>query len=222
MSKKQHALFGVIGLGRFGFALAKTLAELGSEVLVLDGTPEKVRDAAAFTEHAFMVEALHKEALQEAGIQNCDTVIVCIGEKIDTSILTTLNVIAMGVPHVIAKAISPEHGFVLEKLGAEVVYPDHDMAVRLGNRLVTSQIMEYISLSSEVDISELMLTERVSGKTVLELDLRKNYGLNIIAVKHEGETQIEVEPHQALYAGDVIVVAGKRESIRRFAHDLTA
>ena len=105
--------YGIIGLGRFGTALAKTLSEAGEEVIVIDNTESKVKELRQYTENAFVAETLTKEVLEEIGIQNCDTVVVCIGEKIDTSILTTLNVVSLGVPRVIAKAISPDQGAVL-------------------------------------------------------------------------------------------------------------
>lgn len=129
MKKIKPVSFGVIGLGRFGTALAKSLAESGKEVIVIDCNEDKVRELRHFTEHAFVAENLTKETLEEIGIQNCDTVIVCIGEKIDTSILTTLHVVSLNVPHVIAKALSQDQGAVLEKIGAEVVYPERDPCV---------------------------------------------------------------------------------------------
>ena len=95
--------YGIIGMGRFGSALACTLAEAGKEILVLDQDEEKVRRMRSYTEHAYVVRNLQKETLQETGIQNCDQVIVCIGDKVDVSILTTLNVINLGVPHVVAR-----------------------------------------------------------------------------------------------------------------------
>lgn len=214
--KGANELFGVIGLGRFGFAMAQTLAEAGKELMVVDCNEDKIREASALTDHAFTVPALTRELLHEVGIQNCDTVIVCIGEKIDTSILTTLNVIGLGVRRVIAKAISFEQGCVLEKLGAEVVYPERDMAVRLANRLMGSKVLEYITLSNEVDITELRLNRKINAMTVLTLDLRKSFGLNIIAVKHNGEINTEIEPSLVLHEGDVMVVVGKRVNIKQF------
>ncbi|MFQ9511758.1 MAG: potassium channel family protein, partial [Lachnospiraceae bacterium] len=114
MNHQSTIEYGIIGLGRFGTALAKTLAEAGREVLVLDNNENKVKDIREVTQHAFVVDHLDKNVLEEAGIQNCETVIICIGEKIDVSILTTMNVISMGVPRVIAKALSFEQGAVLE------------------------------------------------------------------------------------------------------------
>ncbi|MFR2847488.1 MAG: potassium channel family protein, partial [Hungatella hathewayi] len=129
MSRKQGGIeFGIIGLGRFGYALAASLAEAGREVMVIDNTESKVKQIRNLVAEAFVVQDLERETLESTGIQNCQTVIVCIGEQIDKSILTTLNVISMGIPRVIAKATSRDQGCVLEKIGAEVVYPERDLA----------------------------------------------------------------------------------------------
>lgn len=215
--KHSKKLYGVIGLGRFGAALAKSLAEEDGEIIVLDQNESRVREAAAYTENAFTVRELNRETLSECGIQNCDTVVVCIGEKIDVSILTTLIVLELGVKKVIAKATSPEQGAVLERLGAEVVYPERDMAIRLAQRLTSSHIMEYISLSDEIDITELELGAGVDGLTVRELELRQRFGLNIIAVRHGGEIHTEISPDTLLHTNDTMVVCGKKTGIEALA-----
>ena len=120
---KNNELYGIIGLGRFGFALAQNLVKSGKEVIVLDKNPDIIKQASTFTENAFIVQSLTQQTLEEVGIQNCDTVIVCIGDKIDVSVLTTMHLINMGVPNVISKANSADQGMVLEKLGAKVVFP---------------------------------------------------------------------------------------------------
>ncbi len=214
-TKDSEGIFGVIGLGRFGSALARTLAEEGKDVLALDRDESKIRQALEYTTEAMVVQSLDKKTLEECGVQNCDTVIVCIGSEIDASILTTLNVISLGIPKVIAKAVSYEQGCVLEKIGAEVVYPEHDMAVRLAHRLVSPRVMEYISLSDDVDISELKLTQRLTGKTVLEANLRKKFGVNIIALEHGQTTTIEIGPNTVFHEGDSMVVVGNRDNIHR-------
>lgn len=217
MKKHSAAIeFGIIGLGRFGSALATTLAEAGREVLVLDNNETKIRQIRNYTENAFVVGDLTKEALEEAGVGNCDTVIVCIGEKVDTSILTTLNVISMGVPRVIAKAFSPEQGLILEKIGAEVIYPEHDMAIRLGNRLLSSRVMDYIALNDNIAITELKLTSNIDGQSVLQADLRKRFKLNIIALVHDNKTTTDITPEHILYENDVLVVVGNEEDIKSF------
>lgn len=126
-----------------------------------------------FTEHAFVADHLNKETLEEIGMQNCDTVIVCIGENIDTSILTTLHVVSLGVPHVIAKAISSDQGTVLEKIGADVVYPERDMALRLGKRLLSQNFLDSISLNNEVEIKQIPLPASAAGSSVEEMNLRQ-------------------------------------------------
>lgn len=212
--------FGVIGLGRFGFALATTLAEAGKEVLVLDSSENKIRQIRSYTDNAFVVGELTKEALEESGIQNCGTVIVGIGEKIDVSILTTLNLISMGVPRVIAKAISIEQGNILEKIGAEVIYPEHDMAIRLAHRLLSSRVMDYIELNDNISISELRLTSKIAGQTVLQASLRKRFKINIIAMEHNHKTITDITPEMELNENDVIVVVGKKDHIARFENFL--
>jgi trk system potassium uptake protein TrkA len=214
--------FGIIGLGRFGFSLASTLAEAKREVLVLDSSENKIRSIRHLTDNAMVVSDLSKEALMQAGIQNCETVVICIGEKVDVSILTTLNVISMGVPRVIAKAISLEQGKILEKIGAEVIYPEHDMAIRLANRLMSSRVMDYITLNDDVTITELRLTSKVSGQTVLQASIRKKFKLNIIALEQEKKTITEITPDLVLHEDDIAVVVGKKEHIKKFEVYITS
>ena len=184
--------FGIIGIGRFGFALAKTLIEAGKEVIVLDNNENKIKQIRSLTENAFVVNNLDKETLEETGIQNCETVFVCIGEKIDVSILTTLNVINMGVKRVISKAITYEQGCVLKKIGAEIVYPENDMAIRIANRLLNEEALEFIELNNDIHIEELRVTSKIDGKSILKSKIRNDFNLNIIALERDEETIIEV------------------------------
>lgn len=222
MARKQieEMSYGIIGLGRFGSALAATLAKAGKEILVLDCNEEKVRSMRNYTEHAYVVKDLQKETLRETGIQNCDTVVVCIGDKVDVSILTTLNVINLGVPKVVAKANSPEQGEILEKIGAQVVYPEKDMAVRLAKRLISKRIFNLFELDQNVDISEIKMTAKLAGKTVLEAQLRNRYGVNIIAISREGWLTTDIRPEYVLDQGDTMVVIGDRDKIKRMGDDL--
>ena len=221
MRKKQGAeSFGVIGLGRFGTALAITIAKAGKDVIVIDRNEAKVKELRQYTDYAFVVDELNADSLREVGIQNCDTVIVCIGEKMDTSILTTMCVVEMGIPHVIAKALTAEQGAVLEKLGAQVVYPERDMAIRLGKRLISRNFLDYVSLDNSVEIRQIMVSGRLVGKTIEEYGIRKKYRLNVIAIEHGQTTNIEVQPDYRLGDGDVIVVIGKIDNMDRFEADL--
>ena len=216
MKAKEVLTYGIIGLGRFGMALATSLSEAGCEILALDRDEEKIREIRAYTDHAYVTTSLSKETLSEAGIQNCDVVIVGIGEQLDVSILTTLTVVSLGVKRVIAKATTTEQGAVLEKLGAEVVYPENDMAIRLAKKLTSGSLIEYLSLSNEIEISEIKLTDKLIGKTLIEADLRGKFAVNVIALESGDKTEIALDPNYVFAEGDIIVIIGKGDDIRRF------
>lgn len=220
MKKRQNTVYGVIGLGRFGEALAVMLAQSDNEVIVVDQDENKIKEMRQYTEYAFVADNLNTETLKEIGIQNCDVVIICIGEKTDVSILTTMSVIEMGVPRVISKSLSAEQGTVLKKLGAEVVYPERDMALRLGKRLLSGSFLDYVSLINDVEIRQIMVTEALVGKTVEETQIRRKFKLNIIAIESENETTIEVSPSHRFTEGDILVVIGKISNIDSFENTL--
>ena len=217
--KKESASFGVIGLGRFGTALAITLAQAGKEVIAVDRDESRVKELRQYTDYAFVADTIYSDTLKEIGIQNCDVVAVCIGEKIDASILITMSVIDLGVPKVIAKARSVEQGEVLKRIGATVVYPEKDMAVRHGYRLISSTFMDYIALDNSVEIRQISVPESMLGASVIELNIRKKYGLNIIAVQNGHETNIEIAQENRFHEGDVLVVIGKIKNIDRMEND---
>ena len=215
--KKEKNTYGIVGLGRFGYALAMELAASDADILVLDKDEEKVREMREYTESAYVMKTLDKKSIAETGIQNCDVAVVCIGEHMDTSILTTLNLVSLGIPVVIAKATSLEHGQILEKLGAEVVYPEHDMAVRLAHRLETSKMLDFVQLSEQVNISKFLIPDKIAGKTVLEVDLRGKFGLNIIAIENSGTVIDTVSPDYEFRKGDILFVAGSNAGLNRLS-----
>jgi trk system potassium uptake protein TrkA len=216
-NKKNRNTYGIIGLGRFGMALALELHNSGADLIVLDQDEEKVREMREYTDNAFVVRGLDKKTLMETGIQNCDVAVVCIGEHLDTSILTTLNLVSLGIPSVIAKSRSAEHGEILEKLGAQVVYPERDMGIRLANRLEASRMLDYIQLSEKLNISKLMAPEKMVGKTVVEIDLRKNFNVNIIAVENDGNLIETIRPDYRFRSGDILFVSGAKEGLNRLS-----
>ena len=218
LMKRQHKtdIYGVIGLGRFGTALVKTLAEAGKEVIAIDKNEEKVKAVRRYTDYAFVVDNLSEEALKETGMQNCGTVTVCIGEQVDISILTTMLVVKLGVPQVIAKAASEVHGEVLKRLGATVVYPEADMAVRIGKRLISGNLLDYIALDDGVEVRRIAVGGKLLGRTIRELDVRKVYGINIIAVERDHRTDVEFAADYKFAEGDTVSVVGKVEKIDRF------
>ena len=216
-SKKEKNTYGIVGLGRFGHALAMEIAASGADIVTLDRDEEKIREMREYTENAFIVKSLDKKTLSETGIQNCDIAIVCIGEQLDVSILTTLNLVSLGVPHVIAKATSIEHGEILEKLGAEVVYPERDIAIRLAHRLEASRVLDYVQLSEELNISELMVPESIIGKSVQEVNLRGRFGTNIIAIERNKSINESVMPDYIFKQGDILFVSGSKDGLNRLS-----
>lgn len=218
--QKKKFVYGIIGLGRFGYALAEELAANGCELVLIDKDEEKVSRASELTENAYIINQLTKESLQQAGIQDCDVVIIGIAEQIDVCILTTLYVKRFGVKRVIVKATSAEQGDILEMMGAEVVYPERDMAMRLANKLIAPNLLEYIQLSEDINIMEIEVTEKIAGQSILSLDVRKNYQLNIVAIKHDGKVNIDFKPDFRFSAGDTITVIGRKENISKFENIL--
>ncbi len=216
-SKKKNNTYGIIGLGRFGHALAVELALSGADIMVLDKDEEKIRELREYTENAFITKSLDKKTLEESGIRSCDVVILGIGEHLDTSILTTLNLVSLGIPHVIAKATSTEHGEILEKLGAEVVYPEKDIALRLAHRLEVSRVLDYIQLSEKLNISKLVIPEIAVGKTVLEVNLRARFGVNIIAIENSGSIIESVMPDYVFKSGDILFVSGSKQGLDKLS-----
>ncbi len=216
-NKKDKNTYAIIGIGRFGYALAMELAESGADLIVLDRDEEKVRELREYTENAFVVKGLDKKTLEETGVGSCDIAVVCIGEHLDTSILTTLNLVSLGVKTVISKATSVEHGEILEKLGAEVVYPERDMAIRLAHRLEASRVLDYIQLSEKLNISKILVPEGMIGKTVLEVNLRGKFGANIIAIENGNSLTESVLPDYVFKSGDILFVSGTREGLNRLS-----
>lgn len=216
-SKSNTTSYGIVGIGRFGYALAIELAKEGNDILIIDCDEEKVAELREYTENAFVVKNIDKKSLQSTGIQNCDVAVVCIGEQLDTSILTTLNLVSMGIPHVISKAKSAEHGEILEKLGAEVVYPERDMAIRLANRLITSSVIDFVQLSEQINVSKMKIPANAIGKSVIDLNLRSRFNLNIIAIEKSGVVSNTVDPHYTFQKDDVLYICGGRDSLTQFS-----
>ncbi len=216
-NKKNHLIYGIVGLGRFGTALAHELYEAGAEIIVVDRDEEKISMMREYTENAYVVKNLDKKSLIEAELTNCDVAVVCIGEHIDTSILTTLNLVSMGIPSVIAKATSVEHGEILEKLGADVVYPEHDMAVRLAHRLEASKLLDYVQLGEKINISKVKVPQHAVNKTVLEINLRENYGVNIIAIENNGTVIEVIKPDYVFREKDILYLSGSKEGFLKLS-----
>lgn len=208
--------FGIIGLGRFGTSLALELAEAGKDVVVLEIEESKLAPVKDVIEHVFPVDQITKDVLIDSGVAHCGTVIVCIGKDIESNILATLHVIELGIPRVIAKANSEDHGRVLEKIGAEVVFPEVESGKRLARSLISLRTLDFLELDKDISITEIKLSSRYGGKTLGEIDFRKRFHLNIIAITRKEKTIIELTADFVLQEGDEMVVIGRNEHIAMF------
>ena len=224
MVKKQ---FGVIGLGTFGSNVAKELAAKGFPVLAIDNKETVVNRISSFVTQAIVADATDDIALKDAGIADCDTVIISMGEDIETSILATLIAKDLGVKNVIVKCVSPWHSKIAVKIGADkVVYPELEMAKKLAQSMASPNILEQIEFSKDYNLVEIIAPEILWGKTIKDSGIRNKYGINIIAIKRQTpivnddgqadikeETNVTPGPDDEILENDVLVVVGRQEQI---------
>ncbi len=211
MSKKQ---FVVIGLGRFGSSIATTLYSLGNDVLVIDKNEDLIQDIASEVTHAVQADATDENALRALGIRNFDVAIISIGGDIQSSVMATLIVKELGVKYIIAKGNGELHAKVLYKIGADrVVLPEKDMGVRVAHNMVSSNILDYIELSSDYSIIEIKALKEWEGKNLKDLNLRKKYGINVIAIKNKGKVNLNPAADDKINKENVIVAIGSAEAL---------
>jgi len=216
MSKQQYA---VIGLGRFGISVARRLHEAGQEVLGIDVNEERIDDAELYVTHAVIADSTDEKALTSIGIRNFDCVIVAIGNDIQSSILTVMILKDLGVKKVIAKALGKLHGKVLDRIGADwIVYPERDMGERVANQLLSPNMLNYIELSKEYNIEEIMIPSKMAGKSLRELDIRAKYNVSAIAVFREGNIIISPSPDEIIHKRNLLVMIGNREDLAEFSN----
>ncbi|MBS5885357.1 MAG: TrkA family potassium uptake protein [Clostridium sp.] len=213
MANKQ---FVIIGLGRFGSSIAKTLYSLGNDVLAIDKDEDIVQEIADSVTHAVQLDATDENALRALGIRNFDVAVVTIGDNIQSSIMATLLVKELGVKYIIAKGHSDLHAKVLYKIGADrVVLPEKDMGVRVAHNLVSANILDYIELSEDYSVMEIQVLNEWSGKTLNELRLRSKYGINVMAIKRGDEVNLSPSAEDIIEDNDVIVAIGSAEDLNR-------
>ncbi|TDL63429.1 TrkA family potassium uptake protein [Rhodococcus qingshengii] len=216
MTKQSYA---VIGLGRFGLSIASKLFEAGQEVMGIDIDEERIDDGKLSLTHAVVLDSTEEESLKSVGIRNFDYVIVAIGNDMQASILTVMLLKEMGVQKVIAKALNKRHGQVLSKVGADwVIHPERDMGERVAHQLLSPNVLNYIELSSEYNIEEIMVPPSMATKSLRELDLRANYNVNAIAILSNEDLIITPSPDQIIQNGDKLVVIGHREDLNDFTN----
>jgi trk system potassium uptake protein len=213
MTRKQIV---VMGLGRFGSNVARTLQELGHEVLGIDSDGDLVEMLSSELTHTVSCDCTDEQALRTLGLRNFDAAVVAIGHDVQASILATVILKEIGIPLVVAKAADDLHGRTLAKVGADkVVYPERDMGARVAHSLVTGSVTDYIELSPEYTIMELAAPSQMVNKTLRELNLRARFGINVMAIKTGDVIDAGLEATDVVKEGDVLVLLGSNDGVRR-------
>ena len=209
-------LFVVIGIGNFGYYTAKHLYELGSEVMVIDSDKERIQSIKDEVSRAVIADATDREVLERLGVPDVDVAVVSVGDRLDTSILITLYLKEMGVKEVVVKAVTEDHGKILEKIGASsVIFPERDSGVRLANSLSSSNVIEHLPLSEGYSILEIAASAKLVGKTLKELRLRNRFGIQVIAIKELVPDRMHMppDPDFVIKDSDMLIVVGQDESL---------
>ena len=216
-NKRKLDQFAVIGLGRFGSELTRALVAGGKEVLAIDDNEERTQEVSAFATHTITADSTDENVLKAIEIASFDAVIVAIGD-IQASILTTLTCKELGVPYIIAKAYNDKHKKVLEKIGADyVMVPEADMAYKTANKLINQRLNDLMEVN-KYSIMEIAVPAAWSGKSLIELDVRKHFRINVILVLAGGEEVISSPGGDTVLSSvDHIIVGGINEDIARFS-----
>ena len=206
---------GVIGLGRFGSSIARTLYKLGNKVLALDTNGQNIETLQSQVTWARKVEYT-MDCFKECGIVDCETVIVAIGHSIEESTLVVMMLKELKIKNVIARSINKIHGAILLKIGADkVINPEEAMGVRLANQIVSSDILELIEISPEYGVHQMKATPDMFGKTLAELNLRKKYDVVVIAIKRKEELIVIPGADEKITEGDDITVIVRASNLKK-------
>ena len=207
--------FVIVGLGRFGMETALQLSAAGCEVLAIDNSNEIVQQLGDKVTQAVVADARDKEVLRALGVKDFDGAIVAIGDSLADSVLATMNLKELGVPYIICKAYDETHREVLKKLGADkVVIPEKEQAARLAKSLSSRNVLDYIELSEDYGIIEVPAPKSWQDKSLIELNVRAKLGVNILAVKREGDITVSPAADFRIALGDVLVVLGDTAALK--------
>jgi trk system potassium uptake protein TrkA len=208
--------FVVLGAGRFGESVAKTLYESGYEVLAIDQSEEIIQELSDYVTHAVVGDVTDENVLKSLGVRNFDVALVAIGGNMESSILVTLLLKEMGVKYILAKAQNALHAKVLSRVGADrVIFPERDMGIRVAYTLVSTNVLDFIELSPDYSIIEITVPQQWEGKSLRELNIRANYGINIMAIKNGTQINISPKADDVIKHDDILVVIGSNEDLNK-------
>ncbi len=207
----------VIGLGRFGAAIALTLEKLGTQVLAIDTDPDLVQKYSGQLTHVVRADATQPEVLEQVGAGDFRIAVVGVGTSIESSVLIATNLVDLGKPVIWAKAISSAHGRILQRIGAHhVVYPEADAGKRVAH-LVNGRLMDFIEFDDDFAIVKMRPPREVQGMTLADSDIRKRFGVTVVGVKSPGKDFTYAVPETVVAAHDLLIVSGRTGQIEKFS-----
>ena len=211
--KKTYAVFG---LGRYGIAVAKELVDHGKEVIAVDHNQRLVNNAAAYLPVCKCADITDAEVIERLGIGNIDTVIVCMASNLEASVMAVTLCKEAGVPTVIAKCANEMHQKILQRVGADkVVFPENESGIRLAKNLLSSGFVDMVSLAKNVSMIELEVKPEWLGKNLIELNLRKKYSINVVAMRRGDRVSVDIDPNAALQESDKLIVIANAEKLAK-------
>jgi trk system potassium uptake protein TrkA len=217
LSDKHPSRVVVLGLGRFGRSVALELVALGTEVMAIDSDPKLVQRYADDVTHAVVADTTDAEVMRQLGVDEFQRAVVGIGNNLEASILTTAVLVDFGIPDIFAKAISREHGRILERIGAHhVVLPEHEMGERVAH-VVAGRVLDYIEIEDDYAMIKARPPEEAIGKPLGTSKLRAKYGVTVVGVKRPGQGFTYATAETVIESGDVLILAGKVSDVERLA-----
>ena len=212
--KKQFAVFG---LGSFGRSVALTLENLGCDVVVVDKSYEKIQEISDMVSYAMRADVSDPDALHALGGRNLDGAVVAVSESLEASIMATIISKEMGIPYVLAKAKDELQGALLEKVGADAIaYPECDMGERVAKSLMSTAFADWIELSSEYSMAEVVIPEKWVGRSLSELKIREQYGINVVGIIQGVQVDVTLDPYEPLPEGAILILIGATSVLEKF------
>lgn len=212
--------FIVFGLGRLGSTVAKTLYNMQNDVLAVDMNPERVKYVSENVTTAIEADLMDEDVFDDLGLSNFDCAVIAIGSSLDSAIMATIACVEAGIPLIVAKAPTKRYGHILKRLGAHtIIYPEIDMGMRLAKQLTDNGITDYFELSDDYGIVEYEVAEDWVGKSIRELQLRREFNVNVIAIRRSKDLIVRRVAEEELQRNDIIIFFGSDDDLKKLQHE---
>ncbi len=213
---KTNNSYAVLGLGRYGYAVAKELVESGAEVLVVDSQENVINDVVDEFPICKCADITDEDAIAQLGISNIDVVIIAVASNLETSVMATTLCKDAGVKTVIVKCANERHCKILSKIGADkVVLPEYESGIRLAKNILSSGFVDILELTNNISLVEFDVKPEWVGKTLIDLNLRKKYSINVIAIQQDNDVTTEIDPNKPLEASMKLIVVANRQKLEK-------